>query len=74
MLTACSVLFLFGLSSGGAVYPWESPEVLSFILIGFFTLVAFVLYECYMPLKEPFVPMSLFRDCTFRPYRSEFYG
>ncbi|KAK5169361.1 uncharacterized protein LTR77_005336 [Saxophila tyrrhenica] len=62
LYSAGFVLFLFGLSEGGAVYPWSSPKVISFIVVGFAVLVAFVLWECYMPLKEPFVPMSLFRD------------
>ena len=56
------VLFLFGLSEGGAVYPWSHPQVISMIVIGFATLVAFVLWECYAPLREPFVPMKLFKD------------
>lgn len=32
------------------------------IVVGFVTLVAFVLWECYAPLREPFVPMKLFKD------------
>lgn len=62
LYTAGFVLFLFGLSEGGAVYPWSSPKVISFVVIGFATLVAFVLWECYAPLREPFVPMKLFKD------------
>ena len=43
--------------------------MISFIVIGFVTLVAFVLWECYKPLKEPFVPMKLFKDgeSIYRP-------
>jgi hypothetical protein len=62
LYTAGFILFLFGLSEGGTVYPWDSVQVISFIVIGFATLVAFVLWECYMPLREPFVPMKLFKD------------
>jgi MFS family permease len=62
LYTAGFVLFLFGLSEGGAVYPWSDPHVISFIVVGFVTLVAFVLWECYAPLREPFVPMKLFKD------------
>ena len=54
-------MFLLGLSWGGTKYSWTSAEVLSFILIGFGCLVAFVCWELFMDLKEPLVPMSLFR-------------
>ncbi|OAL50140.1 MFS general substrate transporter [Pyrenochaeta sp. DS3sAY3a] len=55
-------MFLLGLSWGGAKYPWKSPEVLSFIIIGFSCLVAFACWECFVPLREPLVPLSLFRN------------
>lgn len=54
-------MFLLGLSWGGTKYSWTSAEVLSFIIIGFSSLVAFVCWELFMDLKEPLVPMSLFR-------------
>jgi MFS family permease len=54
-------MFLLGLSWGGTKYSWTSAEVLSFILIGFSCLVAFVCWELFVDLKEPLVPMSLFR-------------
>jgi len=59
------VLFLLGLSWGGSTYPWNSAIVVSFIVIGFATLVSFVLWELYAPLEEPLVPVALF---THRPY------
>ncbi|KAH7077475.1 fungal trichothecene efflux pump [Paraphoma chrysanthemicola] len=54
--------FLLGLSWGGQVYPWKSPHVIASLVVGGVVLVAFVLYECYMPLKDPLVPMHLFRN------------
>ncbi|KAI9723273.1 MAG: hypothetical protein M1812_001155 [Candelaria pacifica] len=53
-------VFLLGISWGGVVHPWKSGAVISTIIIGFLALVAFVLYEIFMPLKEPLVPMRLF--------------
>lgn len=50
------------ISWGGSYYPWKSTHVIATILIGFLSLVAFVLYETFMPLKEPLVPMHLFRN------------
>jgi MFS family permease len=54
-------MFLLGLSWGGTTYPWKSAEVLSFILIGLGCLVIFVFWELYAPLREPLVPLSLFK-------------
>ena len=56
------VIFLLGLSWGGSVYPWTSGKVIGFIIGGLAILVVFVLYEIYMPLKAPFIPMHLFRN------------
>jgi len=49
-----------GVSWGGSYYPWKSAHVIVTIVVGFFSLVAFVLYEVLAPLKEPLVPMNLF--------------
>lgn len=49
-----------GLNWGGVAYPWDSAHVIATIIMGFISLVAFVLYECFMKLKEPLVPMRLF--------------
>jgi len=51
-----------GISWGGSYYPWKSAHVIGTIVIGFLALVAFVLYESFMPLKEPLVPMYLFKN------------
>jgi len=54
-------LFLLGLSWGGTKYAWTSAEVLSFVLIGLSCLVAFGCWEWFMPLREPLIPLTLFR-------------
>jgi hypothetical protein len=59
------LLFLMGISWGGTVHPWKSASVICTIVIGFVLLVVFVLYEVYMPLKEPLVPMALFKNRTW---------
>ncbi|KXJ90089.1 fungal trichothecene efflux pump [Microdochium bolleyi] len=56
------VVFLLGLSWGGALYPWKSAAVIGAIVSGFAVMVVFVLWEIYAPLKEPLVPMHLFRN------------
>lgn len=56
------VAFLLGLSWGGAVYPWNHAGPIAGITIGGVTLIAFVLWEIFAPIKEPLVPMHLFKD------------
>ncbi|KAI9795862.1 MAG: hypothetical protein M1835_005058 [Candelina submexicana] len=60
LFTGGLFVFLLGISWGGVVHPWKSGAVISTIIIGFLALVAFVLYEIFMPLKEPLLPMRLF--------------
>ncbi|OIW22509.1 MFS general substrate transporter [Coniochaeta ligniaria NRRL 30616] len=62
LFAAGLVMFLMGLSWGGAVYPWNSAATISAIVIGFALLVAFALWEIYAPLKEPLVPVHLFKN------------
>jgi len=62
LYTAGLLLFLLGLSWGGSVYPWTSAHVIATLVVGVLTLAAFALYETYAPLKEPLVPMHLFKN------------
>lgn len=56
------LILLMGLNWGGAVYPWKSGHVIGTIVAGAVGLVIFVLWESYAKLKEPLVPMHLFRN------------
>jgi hypothetical protein len=56
------LIFLMGISWGGSLYPWNSAHVIACIVVGFLALVAFVVYETFMPLNEPLVPMHLFKN------------
>ena len=44
LFTAGLLLFLMGLSWGGSLYEWKSAHVISTLVVGFTTSVAFVLY------------------------------
>lgn len=55
-------LFIIGLSSGGVLHPWTTANVIAPIVVGFALLVAFGIYETVRPLKEPLVPMHLFKE------------
>lgn len=54
--------FLFGLSWGGTTYPWKSGQVIGALVAGAVALIVFVVYECYAPVKEPLIPVHLFRN------------
>jgi uncharacterized integral membrane protein len=62
LATSGLLLFLMGLSWGGSLYPWKSAHVIATIIIGFVLMVAFVLYEALVPMKEPLLPMHLFKN------------
>lgn len=62
LYTAGLLLLLLGLSWGGSIHPWKSAAVIAPIVIGALLLVALGLYETYMPLKEPLIPVHLFKN------------
>jgi hypothetical protein len=57
VLTNCCSLV--ALQAGGYSHPWESAYVLAQLIIGFFLLVAFVIWE-WKFCKDPMVPHELF--------------
>lgn len=58
------ILFILGIQVGGTLYPWKSGQVISMIIIGFLCLVGLFMYETFMPLKEPLIPMHV---CNYGP-------
>lgn len=61
LYTAGLVLFILGLSSGGSLYPWKDARVIAPLVIGFLCLVALFVYESFMDLKEPLIPIHFFK-------------
>jgi hypothetical protein len=53
-------LFLVALQAGGYTHPWTSGYVLATLIIGFATIVAWILWE-WKGAKHPMVPMELFK-------------
>jgi hypothetical protein len=53
---------MMGLNWGGSVYPWKSAHVIATVVAGFCALVIFVLWESFMKLKEPLMPINLFTN------------
>jgi len=56
------VVFLFGLSAGGSVYPWKSAPVILMIVLGFMTLIATGIWEVLTESKESILPPRIFRN------------
>ncbi|KAF2102319.1 MFS general substrate transporter [Rhizodiscina lignyota] len=62
MVTLGLMLFLMGISWGGVLHPWKSGHVIGTIVSGAILLIGFFFYEAYMPLKEPLMPVRLWRN------------
>ncbi|CAN9380938.1 unnamed protein product [Alternaria alternata] len=62
LLVAGLALFLLGISWGGPAQPWSSPRILGLLLSGAAAIVAFILYEVFLPPAQPIIPMYFFRD------------
>ncbi|TRX95059.1 hypothetical protein FHL15_004144 [Xylaria flabelliformis] len=58
-------LFLIGISVGGTVYPWKSAATLSTIVIGGALLIILFIYESYVDLEYPAIPVKFFRNRGF---------
>ncbi|KAJ5106234.1 hypothetical protein N7456_002909 [Penicillium angulare] len=56
------ILVLLGLSWGGTSYAWSSAHVVAVLVVGFVSLTVFVIYEIFVPLKQPLLPMSLLNN------------
>ncbi|CAI6342481.1 unnamed protein product [Periconia digitata] len=65
LYTGGLLILMMGLNWGGAVHPWTSSYVIATIVVGFASLVIFVLWECYANLKEPLVPMHIFSNYSW---------
>jgi MFS family permease len=55
--------FLFGITVGGVVYDWHSFRTLLSLILGLCGLLAFGVFEAYIP-KEPMFPLHIFKTRT----------
>lgn len=55
--------FLFGITVGGVVYDWKSSRTLLPVILGAIGLLAFGVFEAYIP-KEPMFPLHVFKTRT----------
>jgi hypothetical protein len=62
-MIAGTVLLLYSLQVGGVEQPWSSAMVLSFMIVGVFLGVIFVLVE-WKVARYPLMPLRIFRHST----------
>ncbi|KEF58693.1 uncharacterized protein A1O9_06619 [Exophiala aquamarina CBS 119918] len=55
------ILVLLGFTWAQGTYSWQSARVIASLIVGFLTLVAFAVYETYVPLTQPLLPVRLFK-------------
>ncbi|KIW03066.1 uncharacterized protein PV09_05715 [Verruconis gallopava] len=60
LYTGGLLILLMGLNWGGQLYAWNSSHVVATIVVGAVSLIVFVLWETFMKLEEPLVPMYVF--------------
>lgn len=48
-------------------YAWRSAHVIAPLVVGVLTIIAFICYEAYMPLKQPLLPLRLFKHKNLIP-------
>ncbi|CAK7214682.1 hypothetical protein SBRCBS47491_002235 [Sporothrix bragantina] len=65
LFTAGQVLILLALNWGGSSYPWSSAHIIAPLIIGVAMIVAFVLYEVYVPLEQPLLPLRLLKNIPY---------
>jgi hypothetical protein len=56
-----TVSLLFGITSGGVLYPWKSASIIVPLVIGFLGVVAFLFIEAFVS-PNPMIPLGIFRD------------
>jgi len=63
LLTGSIISLLYGVTTGGHVYPWGSEKVIASIFFGAFGIAGFVLFEAKMP-RSPMMPPRIFANYT----------
>ncbi|KAL1986822.1 hypothetical protein VTN96DRAFT_5475 [Rasamsonia emersonii] len=59
------VLVMLGLLWGGNSYPWDSSHVIATLVVGFVSLVAFVLYEVFAHPEQPLLPTKILKNKNY---------
>lgn len=67
LYSAGLVLVMLSFTWAEGTYAWKSAQVIAPLVIGVVTICAFVAYEAYMPLKQPLLPLRLFKHPNIVP-------
>ncbi|KAK4551910.1 hypothetical protein LTR86_010811 [Recurvomyces mirabilis] len=59
------IVLLLGFTWAQGSYAWKSSHVITSLILGALLLVAFGLYELFVPLKQPLLPTKLFKIPNF---------
>jgi hypothetical protein len=69
LLIAASILVVAGFEEAGPRHPWDSPVVLSTLIVGLLLFVAFILFERRIDRpkypQEPVFPLRLLKSRAF---------
>ncbi|OAA63312.1 siderophore iron transporter [Niveomyces insectorum RCEF 264] len=57
-----SALIVIALNWGGSTYPWKDAHVLGTLVVGCVLGIIFVVYEAFMPLEQPLLPLKLLKN------------
>ncbi|TFK86417.1 MFS general substrate transporter [Polyporus arcularius HHB13444] len=60
LIAVCIVALCIALTWGGTTYPWNSPVIISLLVVGGILVPVYILYELYIP-QFPIVPLEMFR-------------
>lgn len=64
LLMTSIVSILLALSWGGTTYPWSNWRIILCLVLGFFGMIAFHIYEATPWCREPMIPPHLFGNRT----------
>ena len=67
LYSAGLVLLMLGFIWAQSTYAWGSGHVISGLVVGTLLIVGFILYETYIPLKQPLLPLRLFKQKVLIP-------
>jgi protein-S-isoprenylcysteine O-methyltransferase Ste14 len=69
LLLAASILLVFGFEEAGTKFPWQSPVIVSTIVLGVVVLAGFIFFEIKLgkvsSTAETMLPLRLFKERQF---------
>ncbi|PIL27512.1 MFS general substrate transporter [Ganoderma sinense ZZ0214-1] len=60
LIAVCVVALCLALSWGGTTFAWNSPVIITLLVVGSVLIPVYILYEMYVP-RFPVIPLDMFR-------------